>query len=123
MWALSMPSASSSPAASAAMSFERVGNIGLAPFAHGLHGLLKVGMYAVPFLGKADIAIVEPDEAKPGADQALPKFIRPGGHLAAEAVDHQEWNAVRRTCLVEFQFYPVGANFCHFLLLPYFSEA
>jgi len=97
---------------------QRVGHVGLAARARRLQRGARVGQDTVPFLGKADVAIVEADDAQTGRFQPLVEFVRPGGQLAAEAVDEEEWNAIGRSGGLVFDLDAVGANLGHAFLPP-----
>src|SRR6185437_867550 len=89
---------------------EGVGHVRLAAGAGRRRHGADIGENTVPFLGEADVAVVEADDAQAVGLQAEAKLVRPGGHLAAEAVDEEKRDAVRRTGHFVFDLDAVGAN-------------
>ena len=67
-----------------------VGNVGPLPGHDLRHQRASVGRRQVLKMGRlADVAVVEPDDAKPLRGQPLAERLRPGDELGGEAHDEQ----------------------------------
>lgn len=68
---------------------------------------------SVHLLAQADIAIVEPDDAKAARRQRIEQFVGPQRHLRAEPVDQQDRRSIGRPPLVIFERDPIGFDLRH----------